>query len=298
MFRYRLMIIFGIAWISLVLNLERPDVILLIGSIDLDNFVYILGTSSIIVLLLLPQLSKLPTVVVFLPFLIVYIIGKMIFTNPELSRGQTSSLTFIEITGLFIGIWLFQGLAASLEQFSSALETIFAGKEKTQVLDSLEGENVIQRKIDLARRFERGLAILYVKFNGQAPSSRRFWDQEENLRHVYMQVQLAELMQYLVDMADVRMWYHGNLVLCLEDTHPEKTERTARQIYQVLKDVLGLDTQIGIAHFPNDGLIYRDLLEKSQNNVPPNEPAKKSDKKRTTATLNPLQSEGVGDLAG
>jgi hypothetical protein len=294
MFRYRLMIMLGIGWIFLALNLERPDVVLLIGAINIANFVYVLGAISILVILLFPQLSKIPTLVVFVPLLIVYLIGKIIFTNEELSRAQATTLTFIEVAGLFIGIWLFQEIAASLGQFSSALETIFVGKEKTQVLDSLEGENVIQRKIDLARRFERGLAILYVKFNGQMSSSRRFWDQEANLRHVYMQVQLAELMNYLVDLADVRMWYHGNLVLCLEDTQPEKTERTAEQIHQVLHDVLGLDTQVGVAHFPDDGLIYQHLIGISQQDALRQVNGARPGK-RSTAALNPLavQQEGA-----
>ncbi|MBN1565999.1 MAG: hypothetical protein JXA10_19320 [Anaerolineae bacterium] len=295
MFRYRLMIMLGISWIFLALNLERPDVVLLIGAINIASFVYVLGAFSVIVMLLFPQLAKVPTAIVFIPFFIVYLLGKIIFSPQDLTRAQETTLTFVEAGGLFIGIWLFQEVAASLGQFSTALETIFVGKEKTQVLDRLEGENVIQRKIDLARRFERGLAILYVKLNHQTASSRRLWDQEANLRHVYMQVQLAELMNYLVDLADVRMWHHGNLVLCLEDTMPEKTERTALQIQLVLHDVLKLDTQIGIAHFPDDGLIYQDLIEISQRDATRKVEAAKADKRSTGSFNNPLTvQEGAG----
>lgn len=271
MFRYRIMIIATIAWLTLALNIERPDELFMFGNVNIDSFVYGLGAAVITLLLVFLPLTKMPDYVLYLPVLAIYGIGKVLTYNSDIDPARFTYLSLIEILGLVITIWLTKLLAGSINQFNTSIETSLLGQEQTNVLSTSEGEMVIRRNIDRARRFGRELTLMHIELGNMGSQIRRYWDQEEKVRHLYLQVQIAELMNYLFEKTDVRMWYQDNLVVCMLEASPEKARSTAWQVRQVLRDVLGIQAQVGVSYFPSDALIYQDLLEIAQHRIVPEE---------------------------
>ncbi len=272
MFRYRIMIILVIGWMALALNLERPDQLLFFGNINISSYVYMLGALVMILMLAFLRLVDIPLQILYIPIFLSYVVGKALIYDSSVDPARFAYLSVLEAIGLFVTTWIIKHLAQSIKQFDTSIEDALIQKNQHQVLSALDGENAIQRKIERARRFNRRLALLYIALGEQGSRTRRYWDQEAKVRHSYLQVQLSELMNYLIDETDIRVWHADDMILCLLETSKDEVVHTAHQIQQVLQDVLGIESHVGIGSFPDDGLIYRDLLNVARQNALP-EPA-------------------------
>ena len=130
MLRYRLMILLGIFWVTLILNVERPNAILDLGKVNIADFVYLLGSLSAVIIITIPRVASISRQRLFLFILALYAVGKIITVNiqPSDTQAQVVSSLVIELTILYVGVWLFQTIAESLSQISDVLEGILISK--------------------------------------------------------------------------------------------------------------------------------------------------------------------------
>ncbi|MCI0713816.1 MAG: hypothetical protein L0154_26905 [Chloroflexi bacterium] len=268
MYRFRLLIIATIAWLFLALNIERPDELLFLGHINISSFVYVIGAFIMISHLVLVQMNRMSWQVILALFGAMYIIGKILTFNSGMDAATYTYIMVLEIVGLGITVVISRKLAQSIFSFGDAIRESVLNPTNTLIQHTHHGELAIRQKIAQARRFDRRLALLYVKINHSWSKSEytRIFNQREEIKYMYLQLRIAELVTFLLWETDGRAWNQGNLILCLQGPTQERASMIAEQVAQVLKNVMDIDASVSVAYFPDDGLVYDDLLETLKSN--------------------------------
>lgn len=305
MYRFRLLTITLIAWLFFSMNIERPDQMGLLGNVNIQSFVYVLIVAIPLILLLFLKLSDLQPYKTLLPFILIYALGKFA-TPPTVSDIEYAYSTIIEAIILLGTFWVSSQLAHSIHSYNDALKGSIFSPTNTLVHTTHHGEIAIRQKIALARRFERDLALIYVKLdvNKRKLEYGRLWDNQDEIRLMTIQLRIAELIRFLLRETDVRAWHHGDLLICLQGSSVDRTQLIAEQIAEVICNVMKIQVNVGIAYFPKDSLVYDDLIEKAR---PDNNAstviekslvngASKTSKKPTLSTIAPEMSDNTSDI--
>lgn len=280
LFRLRLLAL--AFWYIFLFNLERLDFNFLgLTNINLDTWVYILAAIVGVAILILPDLSRsLP--ITFVPTLLVY--GLIKITR----FGTTGEeivvyLVITEILTLFLTIIFTRQVALAMEDFEQAVETVLIKPNNMRVLSEAEGEEKINFELFRARRFERPVGFLLIQLksvqermgdaapffmeSSELPNTNNAFDWESMLNERLTQLRVAKVVESLIFKVDTMVWNKDDLVICLPETNREDLLKLAHNIYNQLNIRLQITPLMGIATFPQDGLIYRDLLEASMQNL-------------------------------
>lgn len=263
MYRFRLLIIATVAWLFLALNIERPDDLPFLGHIDISFFVYILGALIMISHLVLVRMNRMSLRAVLVLFAAIYIVGKSLTFDSDVDAANYTYIMVLEIIGLGMTLLVSRKLAQSIFSFGDAIRESVLNPNNTLIQHTYHGEIAIRQKIAQARRFNRKLALLYVKIDHSWSKNEysRIFNQREEIKYMYLQLRIAELVTFLLWETDGRAWNQGNLILCLQGPTQERASMIAEQITQVLKNVMDIQATVSVAYFPDDGLVYDDLLE-------------------------------------
>ena len=263
MYRFRLLVIATITWLFLALNIARPNEIPFLGHIDITFFAYVVGALIMISHLVLVRMNRMSWQLVLILFSAIYIVGKSLTYDPDMDAASTTYIMVLEVVGLGITLVVSRKLAQSIFSFGDAIRESVLNPTNTLVQHTHHGELAIRQKIAQARRFDRKLALLYVKIDHSWSKNEysRIFNQREEIKYMYLQLRIAELITFLLWETDGRAWNQGNLILCLQGPTQERASMIAEQITQVLKNVMDIDTGVSVAYFPDDGLVYDDLLE-------------------------------------
>lgn len=258
MARFRLLLIGLTVWLVILFNLERPDITNL-GNLDLDSIVYVIAAMAAVTILALPDLAK-RSEYVLLPTLVLYGIGKLTLGNPE----KALPLIITEIVVLILTVSVSRVISLATANIEKAIENVLLSPEKSNILSDSDGEEKINNELFRARRFDRpvGFVVLRVEWvkGMQGQFSDRF-DLEAAFQRRYLKVRIAQIAGSAIYRSDIIAWNGDNIVICLPETDRDQSTRLAKQIYDLMKLRLGLRMTIGVAAFPDDGLIYRDLLD-------------------------------------
>jgi hypothetical protein len=266
-YRFRFLMISTVAWLFLALNIERPNNLIFLDNINISSFVYVLGSLIMISHLTLVRINRLPWQTAGLPFMAIYAIGKITMFDSEIDTARFTYIMLFEVVGLVLTFIFSRNLSQSIFSFGDAIREAVLNPTNTLVQHTHHGEIAIRQKIAQARRFQRKLALLYVKIDHSWTKNEytRIFNQREEIKYMYLQLRIAELVTFLLWETDVRAWYQGNLILCLQGPSQERAPMMSEQIKQVLKNVMDIDTTVSLIHFPDDGLVYDDLLETLRN---------------------------------
>jgi len=233
MARFRLLLIGLTIWLVILFNLERPD-IQDFGNIDLDSFVYVIAAMVAVTILALPDLGR-RSEYVLIPTLILYAIAKVTIGHPD----TPLPLIITEIVVLILTVSVARVVSLATANIEKAIENVLLTPEKSSVLPEAEGEEKINNELFRARRFDRPVGFVALRIE---------W--------------LKEMQEHIADRFNLEAAFQKRyLKICLPETDRDQAIRLARQIHMLLKMRLGLDIAVGVAAFPEDGLIYRDLLD-------------------------------------
>ncbi len=268
MARFRILLIVLTGWLIILFNLERPD-ITGIGNLDIDSVVYVIAALAAIVVLALPDIGRRQEFV-FLPTLVLYGAGKFLFGN----SNTPVPLIITEIVVLFLTISVARMISLATANIERAIENVLLKPQKSNVLAEAEGEEEVNNELFRARRFDRPVGFVVLRIEWIEGMKERLTDRfnlESAFQRRYLKVRIAQVAEAAIYRSDLIAWNGDNLVVCLPETDRGQTSKLATQIQKLLQMRLGLDVTIGVAAFPEDGLIFRDLLD--------------------TALLNPLPAE-------
>ncbi|HLA45489.1 MAG TPA: hypothetical protein VJZ27_18715 [Aggregatilineales bacterium] len=264
MYRFRILLILTAAWLTLVFNLERPE-IFGIGTINLASMVYAIAAGIMVIMVLMPELGKRPVYHIFLPILAIYGIGKLTIDNRPLTDSMVVYISITEIVVLLITLWIARIVSLAVSDFENTVESAVVGDNTSRVLTASDGKNVIDRELLRARRYDRPIALLHLQIKAldkiaQAPS--RYLDTKKAFEHRYLQARVTQLIDTLLHDSDIMTWNNGCLVICMPETVSDDAIKMAKNIHVVLK----IEMTLGIACFPDDALIYSDLITAAKNN--------------------------------
>ena len=264
MYRFRILLILTAAWLTLIFNLERPE-IFGIGTINLASMVYGIAAGIMVIMVMMPELGKRPIYNTFLPILAVYGIGKITLDNRALTDSMIVYISITEISILLITLWIARVVSLAVSDFENTVESAVVGDNTSRVLSASEGKNVIDRELLRARRYDRPMALLHLQIKALdkiAGAPSRYLDTKKAFEHRYLQARITQLIDTLLHDSDIMSWNNGCLVICMPESTAKEAVKMAKHVHAILK----IEMTLGIACFPDEALIYSDLITAAKNN--------------------------------
>lgn len=262
MIRFRFVMILLATWQIVLFNLERPT--LPLGwTLDLASMVYVLCAGTTMAILLLPDLSQIHFLKVFTPIIILYIFGKL-FIAAEVDSQIYFYITATEILVLFITVVIARQTSLSFLNMEVAVEDTVLEKENSRITNMAEGEEIIKNEIFRARRYNSKLAIIYLSLTSLEEMKASYadpFDVQAAFKRRYIQGQVSKNVEVMLYRDDLITWFNDNLVICLPGADAEAARNLVQDIHTRLKVRLRVDMKIGMAIFPDDALIYEDLID-------------------------------------
>lgn len=257
MFQLRILIVTAALWLIFLFGLARPD---LLGA-DLSPAVYILALLMVVVMFFLPDLGAQHWAIITVPGVLLYAglgaLGQL--GHPLLAWPETP----IELTVLFITQFLTRTTSLVVAKLEQVLESVVVNTDSSRILPAAEGEETVNGELFRARRFNRPVALMVLCLDSipqlRSAVTDRF-DFHAALQRSYLRARISQLVESVVYRTDPLAWYGDNLVVCLPETNRNEAEKLAGQIHDLVSMSLNLRLPIGVAAFPDDGLIYSDLV--------------------------------------
>ena len=264
MFKLRILIVAAALWLIFLFGLARPD---LIGA-DLSPAVYVLALLMVAVMFFLPDLGAQHWVLITAPGLAIYVgLGALGYLgHPLLAWPETP----IELIVLFITQFLTRTTSLVVAKLEQVLEGVVINADSTRILSAVEGEETINGELFRARRFNRPVSLMVLCLDSvpqlRSTVSDRF-DFHAALQRSYLRARISQLVESVVYRTDPLAWHGDNLVVCLPETNRNEAEKLAEQIHDLVSMSLNLRLPVGVAVFPDDGLIYSDLVAAASRNL-------------------------------
>jgi lipopolysaccharide/colanic/teichoic acid biosynthesis glycosyltransferase len=274
MAKFRLLLILLTGWLFLMFNLARPDI--LIGTVDfpldLSSLVFVVATFVAVAILLMPDLARIRLEFTFGATLLLYVFLRLTFvpfkgvaaTDPR----RAVYLVVAEVLVLFISLILVRAVSLAVTSFEKAVENIVLRPSKLRILPQTEGEEAINGELFRARRFDRPVAFILIDLSVlEKLLVKKRMTLEGVFQKHYAQTRIAQIVEATLYQTDVVTWHGENLFICLPETTREEALKTAQELDQLIHLRLDLKLPMGVVAFPENGLIYGDLVEAAVRNA-------------------------------
>lgn len=257
MFQLRILIVAAALWLIFLFGLARPDLV----GMELSLALYVLVLTIVLVIFFLPDIGAWHWAAVTIPGLLIYFglgaagaLGHSALAWPE---------TPIEIIVLLITQFLASTTSLVVAKLEQIMESVVIDANTSRILPAADGEGAANDELFRARRFSRPVAFLLLRLADipqlrGAPTDR--FDFHAALQRSYLRARIGQLVESMVYRTDPLAWQGDNLVLCLPETNHDEAEQLAEQIHHLVSMSLNIRLPIGAATFPDDGLIYADLV--------------------------------------
>lgn len=245
-------------------NIERLD----IGeenTINMQSFVYGLGTIAVLTMLLVPRFRRSRAFIAVLVWVAIYFVFKiLLFDSQPLVGDGLVYLTIAELTFLVVLILVSHLLGQELIGFERAVEQLTLVENGNQLKELDSGREAIQAEITRSRYYERPISVLIITTENTSSSGRLdqiILEMQRKIARLYDKVRLAHLIRKELQLMDQIYLDRQNdrlVVVC-----PELDRETATILAEQMRSVIeqdGIDAKIGWASFPEDGLTFDGLL--------------------------------------
>jgi len=244
-------------WLIFLFGLAHPSLF----DIDVSPTVFVLASAATLAIFLLPDLGTLHWSTIMVPVLLVY--GAASALN-LLGHHQTSPATvLIELTVLSITVFLARLTSVVVTNLEQVIDNVVTGANATRILPAAEGEEATNGELFRARRFNRPVGFLLLKLSDVPAlqiSGANIMNYQAALQRSFLRARIGQLVESMLYHTDPIAWYKDDLVICLPETNADEALQLARRIYDLIRLTLNLQVPIGVANFPEDGLIYADLV--------------------------------------
>jgi lipopolysaccharide/colanic/teichoic acid biosynthesis glycosyltransferase/GGDEF domain-containing protein len=264
MAKLRIFIVLLVFWVIALFNIERFDSL----NLNIPSSLYLLTGIGLLPTILLPSTGQLRFEYISIPVIILYI--TMRYFGLASSQAFTIQAIALESIVLVFTLWIGRKISVNLEGFETVVDEIVFEADSSRILSMTDGEDAVNNELFRARKYERPVAILYLKLPSISRMRRIHPDTLQyqlSLEHRYYKTRIARIVESLVYRVDILVWYGDNLVICLPETTVEQAQQLATQITEVISSTIILQVPIGIAGFPQDGLIYTDLVAEAEKKI-------------------------------
>jgi lipopolysaccharide/colanic/teichoic acid biosynthesis glycosyltransferase len=257
--RLRVLLIAVALWLIFLFVLAHPR---LLNVWDVSPIVIVLASTAALVIFLLPDLGTSHWSVIMVPVLLVYGAANALDLLDH-ARAVSPATVLIELTVLSITVYLARLISVAVASLEQVFDSMATGANATRVLSTAEGEAATNGELFRARRFNRPVGLLLMKLS-EVPalqvSSANIMNYQAALQRSFLRARISQLVESMLYHTDPIAWYKDDLVICLPETNAEEALQLAKRIVDLVRLTLNVRVPIGVANFPDDGLIYSDLV--------------------------------------
>lgn len=255
--RLRVLLLAAVIWLILLFVLADPRMLAFTPS----PAIFGIAVVTVLGMLLFPDLgtSRLQMIMVGvgLLYLAAGAVGAL-----EHSLADVP-LVVTELFMLGVTVYLVRMLSVVVSNLEQILENVITNKDESRILSQANGEDTVNAELFRARRFNRPVGFVLLKVSGveelKSTGAERF-SYQYVLQRSYLKARVGQLAESFLYHTDPIAWYGDDLVICLPETNHEEAEELARKVYDLIRSQLNIRVPIGVAAFPDDGLIYSDLV--------------------------------------
>lgn len=253
--------------LAIFFNIERLD-FQEENLVDIQTFVYVLGTAAVALIIFVPRLRRLPASYLLAFWGSIYFICKQfLFYRAPLIGGIYTYLTVTEVTLLFILIWLTHRLARILLDFEEAVKNItFVKSRKVHSLD--EATTEIQKELFRSRRYHRPLSLIVVE--PEPTSIKNSLNQvvqeiQQTMMTRYALTSLARIFSEELRRTDVviEQSEQGRFVILCPETSLEEVAQVVEKLQISAAESVGITLRYGTASFPDEAFTFDGLVSRA-----------------------------------
>lgn len=259
-------------FLAIVYNIERLD-FQQNTVVNLQSFFYFLVTAAVISTITIQKIQRLPVALSVALWVAVYLIAKLfLFTYRPLFGSYFTYLTITETVLLVISIFLSHQVAIQLIEVETIVERVTFPKNGQRVRPLGEAVEDIKTEFIRSRRHNRPLCVLVLEMN---PTTTTF-SLEKAIKNIqqsmvtrYFLASLGKVISKEARRTDLILEEadDNRFVLLCPETTAQGTTALAERIQEIAMEKLGVSIRYGIAAFPEDELIFENLLKKAQQEV-------------------------------
>jgi len=264
--RLRVLLLVAVIWLLVLFILVDPRMLAFTPS----PAVFVIAVVTVLAMLIFPDLgtSRLQMILagvgaLYLAAGAVGVLGHSLTDVPVMVT---------EFLMLAVTVYLVRTLSVVVSNLEQVLENVITGKDDSRILSPAKGEETVNAELFRARRFNRPVGFIFLNLSGveELKSSRadRF-SYQYVLQRSYLKARVGQLAESFLYPTDPLTWYGEDLVICLPETNHEQAEDLARKVYDLIRSQLNIRVPLGVASFPDDGLIFSDLVEVASGNLLP-----------------------------
>ena len=257
--------------LALFFNIERLD----IGNenvINIQSFVYGLGTVAVLAILLIPFFRRTHLMITVSIWLAIYFLLKFtIFDDRPLAGDGLVYLTITEIAFLVALVFVANLVIHSVGEFENAVKQLTLAEDGQLLQDIDSGRESIHTEITRSRYYERPISVLVISPDRSTMLSRlaqMIVEMQQKVAFLYGQARLARLVRKelrLMDQIYLDRQSHNLVVLCPE-IDGEAVTLLVEQVRAAM-DQEGIKGQVGWASFPDDGVTFERLVAHSEESI-------------------------------
>jgi lipopolysaccharide/colanic/teichoic acid biosynthesis glycosyltransferase len=265
MIQVRALLIATVTWFILLFNIERFDVFDYQQPVNLSTTLYMTIIVTAVSLLSFPNLAKANLWFSATTMTIFYLGMSM------LSDATALQATFFwratEIGILLISFVLMQKVSQAILDFEIAVQSFVLDANNSRMMPFHQGQEQVSQELHRARRFERPVAIIYCESASNDDTVTKIdgefwqWRIKKTFKDRFTQTHIAQSAAMLTYKSDCIIKYNNDIVICLPETNQPEGEAFAAQLARFIHDLHQIEANIGVATFPDDGLVFEDLIE-------------------------------------
>jgi len=253
--------------LAIFFNIERLD-FQEENFVDIQTFVYVLGTVAVASIIFIPLLWRLPVSLLLIFWGGLYLVCKQIlFYRDPLVGGVYTYLTITEITLLLLVIWLTHRLAKTLLDFEEAVKNItFVKSRKVQSLDEATAE--IQKEMFRSRQYHRPLSLVVVEPEPASIKSslnRVVQEVQQKMMTRYALTSLARVFSEELRRSDVviEQREQGRFIILCPETSRDELGQVIEQLQISAAERVGVTLRYGTASFPDEAFTFDALVNRA-----------------------------------
>jgi lipopolysaccharide/colanic/teichoic acid biosynthesis glycosyltransferase len=262
MLRVKLQLIFVLIWFAVVFSIDTW----ILNGQSLDLFVYGLVIALSVLLFGLPALARQNVFLSAAAVALLYLVGYALFGQarpPTLEAILTDGRFLAGGVVVLVSFLLVRLLVNTMESTKAAPPTMLGN---TRLHTPLEGEERIGEELYRARRFERASSVVYVSLPPLKPETVKLPPGKPSLKD-YGREQLLSAVSALTYKSDIVVDYRDGLIVGLPETDRKGAGIYVNQVCRILQDALNVSPIVGIATYPEEGIVADELIRVAQANA-------------------------------
>jgi hypothetical protein len=255
--------------LALFFNIERLD----FGNqnvIDIETFVYGLGTLAVLSTLMVPSLRARSFLTLLITWLGIYLISKLfIFSDRPLLGGMYTYLTITEVCFICALFWLTYQLVQNIHDFEKAVENITFSHLSNRVQKLEQTKDIIQTEMFRSRHNHHPLSIIIVEPEVEAIKTtlhRMVREVQQTMMSYYMINNLGRILGNYLRRSDLVLENQekNQIMLICPETNSADATLLIDYINEIVAKHLDISIKCGTASFPNGAVTFEELVRQAE----------------------------------